>query len=214
MFLTKKNEQGFTLVELMIVVAIIGVLSAVAIPNFKKYQAKAKTSEARVQLAAVYTAQQAFYGDYGMYGHCLGYMGYDPHNEVVSRYYAVGLGTTVAYNADVYDQAENSGLHAASCVEAGTARLATDADTAEQRGNSSVFPAGKGVGTAITNSIAKFNASALGATTVIGTQADADNQTFVVGAVGIISADRVTDAEASALSINERKITSLVRPGY
>ena len=61
--LTKKQatEAGFTLVELMIVVAIIGVLSAVAVPNFKKYQAKAKTSEAKIQLAAAYTAEQAFY---------------------------------------------------------------------------------------------------------------------------------------------------------
>ena len=51
------NQSGFTLVELMIVVAIIGVLSAVAVPNFKKYQAKAKSSEAKVQLAAAYTAE-------------------------------------------------------------------------------------------------------------------------------------------------------------
>ena len=44
------NDTGMSLVELMIVVAIIGILSSVAIPNFKKYQAKSKTSEAKLQL--------------------------------------------------------------------------------------------------------------------------------------------------------------------
>ncbi len=45
----RKSENGFTLVELMVVVAIIGLLSAVAIPNFQKYQARSKTSEAKLQ---------------------------------------------------------------------------------------------------------------------------------------------------------------------
>jgi type IV pilus assembly protein PilA len=44
----------------MIVVAIIGILSAVAIPNFKKYQAKSRSSEAKIQLAAAYTAEAVF----------------------------------------------------------------------------------------------------------------------------------------------------------
>ncbi len=67
------GQKGFTLVELMIVVAIIGILSAVAVPNFKRYQAKSKTSEAKIQLAAAYTAEQSFYGDFGIFGNCLSY---------------------------------------------------------------------------------------------------------------------------------------------
>lgn len=51
-----RDNRGFTLIELMIVVAIIGILAAVAIPNFLNYQAKARQSEAKVALAAIYTA--------------------------------------------------------------------------------------------------------------------------------------------------------------
>lgn len=54
------DERGFTLVELMIVVAIIGLLAAIAIPNFLSYQLKAKASEAKTSLAAIKTASLSF----------------------------------------------------------------------------------------------------------------------------------------------------------
>ncbi|TLY21640.1 MAG: prepilin-type N-terminal cleavage/methylation domain-containing protein [Nitrospirae bacterium] len=49
-----KGPQGFTLIELMIVVAIIGVLAAVAIPNFMRYQAKARQAEAKLALGDIW----------------------------------------------------------------------------------------------------------------------------------------------------------------
>ncbi len=48
-----RNRKGFTLVELMIVVAIIGILAAIAIPNFLNFRLKAKTSEAKSNLGAI-----------------------------------------------------------------------------------------------------------------------------------------------------------------
>ncbi|MBF0299296.1 MAG: hypothetical protein HQK51_11285 [Oligoflexia bacterium] len=75
----------------MVVVAIIGILSAVAVPNFQKYQAKSRTSEAKIQLAGLYTAEIAFYSDYSVYAACLSNMGYNPSPEKSSRYYAIGF---------------------------------------------------------------------------------------------------------------------------
>lgn len=62
-----KRSSGFTLIELMIVVAIIGILAAIAIPNFIKFQLKAKTSEVKSNLAAIRTAEESYYAEYGTY---------------------------------------------------------------------------------------------------------------------------------------------------
>ncbi len=63
-----KGKKGFTLIELMIVVAIIGILAAIAIPNFLKFQAKSKQSEAKANLGAIYTGQISYYGEANTFG--------------------------------------------------------------------------------------------------------------------------------------------------
>ena len=63
-----KNKKGFTLIELMIVVAIIGILAAIAIPNFLKFQAKSKQSEAKTNLKGIYTAETGYFGEKNTYG--------------------------------------------------------------------------------------------------------------------------------------------------
>ena len=62
-----RNKKGFTLIELMIVVAIIGILAAIAIPNFLKFQAKSKQSEAKTNLKAIYTAETGYFGENNTY---------------------------------------------------------------------------------------------------------------------------------------------------
>jgi type IV pilus assembly protein PilA len=64
----KTNQQGFSLVELMVVVAIIGILAALAVPRFQMFQAKARQTEAKNNLSHIYTLQESFYGDNEKYG--------------------------------------------------------------------------------------------------------------------------------------------------
>jgi type IV pilus assembly protein PilA len=61
------GQKGFTLIELMIVVAIIGILAAIAIPNFLTYQAKAKGSEAKTNINGIRTSEIAFFAENGAY---------------------------------------------------------------------------------------------------------------------------------------------------
>lgn len=68
--LIRNNQKGFTLIELMIVVAIIGILAAIAIPNFLNYQLKAKTAEAKTNLGAIRTSQETFNAERDRYKVC------------------------------------------------------------------------------------------------------------------------------------------------
>lgn len=62
-----RKSAGFTLVELMIVVGLIGALSAIAIPNFMRYQARSRRSEAWVNVSGVALAQKSYFAEKNSY---------------------------------------------------------------------------------------------------------------------------------------------------
>jgi type IV pilus assembly protein PilA len=90
------GQKGFTLIELMIVVAIIGILAAIAIPNFMQYQAKSKQSEAKTNLGGIYTSEVAYFGEQNTFSGDFALIGFQVASTGSQRYnYTVDNGAPV-----------------------------------------------------------------------------------------------------------------------
>lgn len=128
-----KSQKGFTLIELMIVVAIIGILAAIAIPNFVRFQLKAKTSEGKVNIAAIRTAEEAYFSEFGNYVNGavspasnggtsktsfndvggFGTIGWAPEGQVYFNYEVVVSASNTAYTADAGADIDGNGTEQA-----------------------------------------------------------------------------------------------------
>jgi prepilin-type N-terminal cleavage/methylation domain-containing protein len=83
----KKNQKGFTLIELMIVIAIIGILAAIAIPQFNAYRKRSFNAAANADLRNAATAQEAYFVDEQTYTQVTGL--------IISSTYGVYLSESV-----------------------------------------------------------------------------------------------------------------------
>ena len=63
----RRNKRGFTLVELMIVVAILGILASIAVPLYRGYIKTARKSEAKANLEAIRLLEEQYFADEGEY---------------------------------------------------------------------------------------------------------------------------------------------------
>lgn len=207
----KPNQAGFTLIEMMMVVAIVGILSKVAIPCYLKYQAKARTAEAKIQLAAVFTSEKTSFIEYGSYTGCLGAMGYAPDStasRTTQRYYAVGL-TNTAMSA-----ATGCGpTGKLACNGQGWANGAPVCSGVSTDGNlntnGTYWPATAAMGT---NMVATI--------TDLPTQNSVTTNNFVLGVSGKITSPQAMGSGNAAVSIldqwviNDAKVITQVAVGY
>ena len=100
------NIKGFSLVELMVAVGIVGVMSSVAVPKYQKYKVNATRAEAQSSLSSMYTLQQLYYTENDQYGKFDGTTATQGPNNQIS--FPVNNNSKYNYKAEPYSKIDGS----------------------------------------------------------------------------------------------------------
>lgn len=187
-----RNQSGFSLIELMVVVAIMGVLAAIGVPQYSKFQAKARQSEAKNSLASLYTAQQSFMMEFNLYTVDLRNIGFGVSGQRLR--YVTGFAAGAC------------GGYAAAYAAAGApAEATTVANTWSDGGNVNV-------GIAPATFAAAFAKTMPSAGTSSACTATVGSQAFRAVAIGDPNSN-VTTTPTDGWTINQTKLVSNSTPG-
>lgn len=111
------KEQGFTLIELMMVVVIIGILMAISLPQFTEYKMKSRRSEATSALMQIAAQQEQFFMDNRSYTGDFTQLGYPVAGSVTTEngYYSVTISANPVYSYTLTATAQNDQTGDTAC---------------------------------------------------------------------------------------------------
>ena len=113
----RRNMRGITLIELMVVVVIVGILAAIAYPNYQEFTARAKRNEARAALLRLATNQERFYLNNNTFTTDMTQIGFSSSPFTTETgYYVVNVTSATPSNFSATATYQHGGSEAGKCL--------------------------------------------------------------------------------------------------